>query len=362
MPRAFGDDRIVEGGEGFVTLETRSPKGWEARVERTAVSVEHPGTAVRWEEEFWEVRAVESKDGLVRYALAPWDERHVFRAISDYSEGGEEARASERAALVSMVRRRRLSIWLALLAGHLPGHVQQSMEEEFGAPAARITMISAAPLVLWGWFCIFWLIFTMIAGGLGAATGDSRALTAIPSSVTALVLGAALGVESTARFGVAFLQGRPAGSALGLVAWEIWRIVRGKTAVPSWVPAGAAIPEDRSLDDAWKMREPLAALLSPAEQLELVERFDFDPIRWGRRTAVVLFVFFVLFAWRALALADVFVLFASGALAAEQVVRLVRLARGEAAGSVLGALVRPFLRRLFVSPPPSPPAPPDLPA
>jgi hypothetical protein len=359
MPRAFGDDRIVEAEDGVVTLETRVPKGWEARVDRTALSVEHPGTAVRWEEEFWEVRSVVSDEGVVRYALTPWDERHIFRAVSEYSEAAEEERARQREELVSMRRRRHLSLWLALLAGHLPGRVQQSMEEEFGAPAARITMISAVPLVVWGWFCIFWLIFTMIAGGLGAATGDARALSAIPSSMTVLVLGAALGVESTLRFGVAFLQGRPAGSAFGLVAYEAWRIAKGKAAPPTWAAGPGAVSDEQALQDSWKMREPLAALLSPAEQVDLLERFDFDPIAWGRRTAVVLLVFFGLFAWRALALADVFVLVMSGALAAEQVARLVRLARGEAAGSVLGALARPFLRRFLGAPPP---VPPDLPA
>jgi hypothetical protein len=365
VPRPFGGDRLVEAKDGLVILETRAHKGWSARVPASPVSVEHPGTAVRWEDEFWEVRLVEEGEGVVRYGLAPWDDRHVFRAVSEYSEAAEGVRRAERAELASMTKKRRLSLALALLAGHLPGPVQQRMEQDFGAPAARLTMISAFPLALFGAFCAFWLIYLAFAGGFGVATGDARAMGALPTSTGVLLFGALLGVESAMRAGIAFLQGRPAGSLFGAIAYEVWRRAKREPLEVEWRPARGDVPDDRRLLDAYRMREPLAALLSPAEQVDLAERFGFDPIRWGRRTALLLLSFFGLVGWRAMDLGDTLVLLAATAICLEQVLRIVRLARGEAAGSVLGVFIRPLMRPLFTAPPPGPGetlVPPPLPS
>ncbi len=349
MPRAFGDDRLGEAKDGLVTLEARDDKGWTARSERTPLSAEHPGTAVRWEEEFWEVRAIDATEGVVRYALAPWDERHVFRVVSDYSEAAEDERRRARGELETMGRKRRLSLGLALLAGHLPGPVQQRMEREFGAPAARLTILSALPLFFLGAFCAVWLVISTFVGGFGVATGDKSLLRSLPDSFGLLVVGAAIGVESAIRIAVASLQGRPAGSAIGTVVYEVWRRLRGAPVPGESSVALAPELDARRLEDEYRMTEPLLALLPPADQVELAERFGFDPIRWGRRTSILLLVFLGLVAYRASALGDVLVLLAAGGLIAEQIARIVRLGRGEAAGSVLGLLVRPFTRRLLAA-------------
>jgi hypothetical protein len=349
MPRAFGDDRLGEAKDGVVTIEARADKGWTARSERTPLCVEHPGTAVRWDEDFWEVLVVERSDDVVRYTLAPWDERHVFRVVSEYSEAAEEERRRVRGELQTMRRKRRLSLGLALLAGHLPGPVQLRMEREFGAPAARLTILSALPLFFLGAFCAVWLVISTFVGGFGVATGDKNLLRALPDSFGFLIAGAVIGAESAIRIVVASLQGRPAGSAIGTVVYEVWRRLR-RAPVPGESTVALAPDLDaRRLEDDYRMAEPLLALLRPVEQVELAERFGFDPIRWGRRTSILLLLFFGLVVYRALARRDMLVLVAAGGLVVEQVARLVRLSRGEAAGSVLGLLVRPFTRGLLAA-------------
>ena len=139
----------------------------------------------------------------------------------------------------------------------------------------------------------------------------------------------------------------PAGSAIGTVVYEVWRRLRGAPVPGESSVALAPELDARRLEDEYRMTEPLLALLPPADQVELAERFDFDPIRWGRRTSILLLVFFGLVAYRAWALGDFLVLVAAGGFVAEQIARLVRLGRGEASGSVLGLLVRPFTRRLL---------------
>ena len=50
----YGSDRVRVDGERIV-LSSRLPKGWTARVERTLTSAEFPGTAVLWDEQYFEV-------------------------------------------------------------------------------------------------------------------------------------------------------------------------------------------------------------------------------------------------------------------------------------------------------------------
>src|SRR5215470_11766963 len=60
--RAYGSDRLSLGRGGRFVLACRVPKGWIARREATLTSPEHPGTAVYWEEQWFEVVGVESLD------------------------------------------------------------------------------------------------------------------------------------------------------------------------------------------------------------------------------------------------------------------------------------------------------------
>ena len=54
--RAYGSDRIRPLDDGAVVLSCRLPKaGWTARVEKTLTRSEHPGTAILWDDAYYEV-------------------------------------------------------------------------------------------------------------------------------------------------------------------------------------------------------------------------------------------------------------------------------------------------------------------
>lgn len=203
MPRPVGTDRLDVAPEGRLILHSARPKGWRGRTPATWTSSEHPGTAVRWEEELWEVAvAVELPGGGARYELRRWDERHAARHVDTYDEKSELRRASAHAA----DRRRKIgwvrALLLSPLLGHLPSAVQQQIENETAFPAVAMTIVSAAPFFVLGVVSLFSLL-AGIAGGAGL----------LPT--WAAVLGVYFLVESAARLSVAVSQGRPIGSLGG---------------------------------------------------------------------------------------------------------------------------------------------------
>lgn len=168
---------------------------------------------MRWQEAIWEVVEAEPLvEGGVRYRLAAWDERHAIRTIEDYDARSEFARAAVRSFRKKAVRRRRIAILLSPILGHAPGAVQKSMESEFGAPATAMTVVSAAPLFVWG---ILGLV-SFVAGIAGASLFEHVPPVPVAAYLTA---------ESALRIGSA-IQGDPMGSAAGWVAHSLWRLAR----------------------------------------------------------------------------------------------------------------------------------------
>ncbi len=342
---AFGTDRVEAGSDGSVFLSCAVGKGWIARQSRTATRAEHPGTAVRWEAEIFEVVEVQdTDDGGVRYRLERWDPRHAIRVVEAYDSEAEAARDREQARRRKAMGLRPLSWVLAPVLGHLPGPVQQAMEEEFGAPARAMTVASALPLFAAG---AYGLLAAQIAG-MGGGAVFSPWLVEHPG------LSLYLFVESGLRLVVAFLMATPMGSLAGVIAYEIWRRIWRSGTPPPPRPAAATGPRWKTAD-SFKMLEPLLALLTPAEQESLEMRYGLETLKWGRRGAVLLLAVAVLnlvisagaFAQGRQGFWDVFWLAAGAYLAAEQIARLRRLHEGRPAGSVLAALVRPLARRLL---------------
>ena len=147
--RAYGGDRVDEGEGGRVSLISSSSKGWRGRSPAIASRRSaHPGTAVSWDGALYEVTdARPLTSGEVLYSLAPWDEAQAIRTLERYDAPNEEARSRERIGRAGAVKRRRAAILLSPLLGHLPGEVQERMESEFGAPANKMTVVSALPTV-----------------------------------------------------------------------------------------------------------------------------------------------------------------------------------------------------------------------
>ncbi len=357
MLRAHGGDRLEQKPDGTFFLFSPVSKGWIGRKPGTRTSAEHPGTAVDWENEVFEVReAAPLADGTMRYLLALWEERHAIRVLERYDEASEKARAGFRRQLAGGERKRKLSAFFAPVLGHLPGFVQEDMEKEFGAPALLMTILSALPLFVIGFLSLFGWLVASFGAGFSPEKGKLvlfEFLAWIP-----LPLALFLFAESAVRLASATAAGKPCGSLVGVLGYEIWRAVRGER---GWQPrrlaasSSASPATARALQDRFRLLEPLLALLTPREQGMLAWKFGFDPILWGKRTATGLLIVAalnVLISLGALAagtggLGDFLWLVVGTFFLVEQLARRRALSRGEPAGSLLGALVRPLARGIL---------------
>jgi hypothetical protein len=172
--------------------------------------------------------------------------------------------------------------------------------------------------------------------------------------------------DSLIRSFLCLLRSRPCGSVPGLIAWEFWKAFsrRGREfdkrasarSISALRSTSLRAPSDFETErDAYFMREAYVALLSPDEQRKLHETFGFDPIKWGYWTAGTIAAvagggFFA--SASAIARGEGTVgkwvsALSAALLFAEQVVRFVKILSGAPAGSVLGALVRPWCRKLL---------------
>jgi hypothetical protein len=151
VPSPFGADRVEPGSGGIAMLSCAASKGWKPRIPASGRRSEHPGTAVSWEDEIFEVVAAKPlADGGICYSLAPWRSGIAIRSLERYDAESEAGRVAERHWRSGARRRRRLAIVFSPLLGHLPGPVQESMEREFGAPANTMTAVSALLLLAIG--------------------------------------------------------------------------------------------------------------------------------------------------------------------------------------------------------------------
>ena len=214
----FGGDSTVRLADGSLILTCPASKEWVARTTGAQTRAAHPGTAVRWQDEIWEVvEAHPQAAGGIRYRLAPWDPAQAIRTIETYDAASEAARADVRAFRRGAVRRRRLAILFSPVLGHLPGAVQTSMESEFGAPAAAMTIVSAAPFFVWGFLGLVAFVASMAGAG-----PLFQSLPPVPVAVY-------FTLESALRIASA-VHGEPMGSAAGWLLHALWAMWRGNRA------------------------------------------------------------------------------------------------------------------------------------
>ena len=335
MPRPIGSDRVEERPDGRVRLECLHFKEWTPRRPAERGMALHPGTAVRWEDDLWEVLSVEeTAAGTYRYELAPYD------------EASEAARAADRRDLGRRRQAGRVVLLLAPVAGLLPGRVQERLGSELGLRASRLTLVSIVLPAAAGFFA---LVMTMAAGFAPGLQMDGPVLAPM------LPFLAYFFPESLVRFIVVMAQDRPLGSLLGVPLYLLGRAA-GLIAPPDGTPASAGpAPDAQVPGDRFLMIEPLLSFLPAADQLALRERWGFSPVTWGKRTAWFLLFYPGLTApahalellARGGGLRSLFLLALAAGLSVEQVRRLRVLALGQPAPSVLGWLVAPFARPLL---------------
>ena len=339
--QAYGSDRVRPGdGEQFVLL-SRFPKQWTPRAPKTLTSAEFPGTAVLWEERYFEVVGAEGlPQGGVRYVLEPWREMHIMRTTDRYDASREAERMIEWRAGFSRERKRKSANALALLTGHLPAVVQEDLGREIGVLPRRLTLISVAGMYAVVIGLALWIV---------SCTLERRPLP-LPLLIGTVYLAA----ETSIRFLTGWLIGRPIGSTAGLIGYIAYYYTiadRSRAVSPFAEEKGMSIaigetPVERAASDALVMRESLVTLLQPDDQARVAARFGYDYRRQSRFIAAVILAFSSLGIASSIHRGGVLSLLLASLLAGEQLFRLAVLGR-RPAGSMLGILVRPFVRKLL---------------
>lgn len=338
--QSFGSDRVREVAGGRLLLFSRYPKNWQPRTPKTLTSPEHPGTAIFWDDAIYEVVSAEGQpQGAVRYVLEPWRDEHAVRVTDRYDEASETQRFAEHQARIRREQNRKAVTFTAFLAGHLPALVQEQIAGELGMFAPRMTLLSVLT------------VFALIAALVVAMV--QQLMSGNPPHPWQIIVLAFLAAESVVRFHMAWMQNRPMGSLIGILIYSMayaagWK--RGMTS-PMQQSKGHALyireeTADAKLRDAFTMREPLITLLSPAEQAQFAQRFDYDYRRHSSMVAWIFLIFSAAGVYSSIRSGAVLSLLCAGTLAVEQLLRLAAFRRGPA-GSVLGILARPFTKKLL---------------
>ena len=336
--QAFGSDRIRRVDGEQITLLSRLSKGWTARVEKTYTSAEFPGTAVEWEEKYYEVVIAEPlPQGGVRYVLEPWLEHQVMRFVDRYDAETEAARIEENRKSIHREKARVSANLLGMLTGHLPAIVQNELGREIGISPTRLTFAS----ILSSLFVIGVLVLYCV----------KQIMAMEPLPLAAAIPAGYLGIENTIRFLINWTQGRPIGSTVGFIAYGLFYAVTRRGPSPfaeekGWkVKIKESTPEVAE-QDAYRVRAAFVTLLSPADQARVAERFGYDYRRNSMRVAVVILIFALIGIFSSFRGAKWIALAIAALIAVEQIARMIALRRGPA-GSVFGFVVRPFVRKLL---------------
>jgi hypothetical protein len=345
--QAYGSDRLRLTEEQRIVLSSRLDKGWTARVAKTLTSPEHPGTAVLCGDEYYEVvEASVQAQGGVRYVLAPWREEHAIRVTDRYDEESEAKRIAEHTAAEKRRQQARGAALSGIFLGHLPAIVQERIGFELGLLPARMSLLS----LLLPMGVVAGIVYSQVGAFMGGR----------PVSLPLIGLAGFLLFESTIRFLIVFSQSRPAGSSIGVLLYLLSYAFGPRERMTSPFAASKGMstftipPEpDQTLRDEMVMKAAYATLLTPAEQRRLEARFDFDYRQHAYGITIVLLLAGIVGVASSMTtlrhgggITAVLSLLVAGAIAVEQLVRLMTLRRGPA-GSILGVFVRPLMKRLL---------------
>jgi hypothetical protein len=351
--QAYGSDRLRLREDGTAILSCRSAKeNWQARIPKTLTTPQHPGTAVAWEDEYWEIVAVEVTQSGVRYTLEGWPESAAMRLVVRYDEVAEAERAQARQRAYVRERGRKAATALGFLTGHLPAAVQQELASEIGINPVRLTMVSAIPPLAGLGF----VIFLLVGNVMRAAGAEAGPLHRIPLSVVGVL--AFMGVESLVRFLSALSAGKPVGSSIGVIGYAIYYGLardRSKLVRPFAAERGSSVKTteltaEEKLQSDLTLVEPLFSLLDLQDQRTVAQRYGVNYRNTATMIAGILLVFSffgVITSFgsvRQLHLSGFISLIVAGWLFAEQVWRFVKFQQGPAP-SILRFVVRPFLTR-----------------
>jgi hypothetical protein len=310
----------------------------DAAREKTLTSAEFPGTAVLWDEKYFEVVAAEPlPQGGVQYVLEPWLDHHMMRFVDRYDADTEDARIAENRRAVRNEKARVSANLAGMLTGHLPAIVQNELGREIGINPVRLTFAS--------------ILSTLFVIGILVLYCVKHIMNNEPPPMFALVPAIYLGIENTIRFHINWTQARPIGSTVGFIAYTLFWAITRKGPSPfaeekGWKVKIAESAPDVAAQDAYRVRAAFVTLLPPADQNRVMEKYGYDYRRNSTKVAFVILVFAAIGAvtsfraekWISMSVAALIVI--------EQIARMIALRRGPA-GSVFGWVVRPFMRKLL---------------
>ncbi len=229
----FFPDRVIpaaDGGPVELWVYAVQPKeGWVAHSPGDLARAEHPGSAIKYRDQVYELmRVEETAEGgyAFRYGLRPWDPQYAIRHVVNYTLKTQMEAAAAHQDMRRTQWLRSLILWLFPLAGFAPDPLQREWEKKTGLSMAWVSAGSA-------------LFGMALAFALRDAVGDSR--------FAAVVF--YLAMESFARLFWIAISHRPHGSfllTLPYLLWQGFERLRSPQLTPS---AGAAPPTTQDQDE-----------------------------------------------------------------------------------------------------------------
>lgn len=309
---------------------------------KSSTHAEFPGTAVLWDDEYFEVISAEPVGESVRYELAPWRDEHTIRTFAPYSPESEAHLKADYERAERQRKHSRVAAVTGIVLGHLPEHVQQHLANELGVFPARMTILSTIPSVVLLGTCV-WLYVSALIGQRPS-----------PVPVWLWLVALAGTADSAARFQTAMSQNRGMGSLPGTILYAIYELVTGKKvprlAEETKIAPPPPLDPEAVLRDSIEMRSWMLTLLPAGEQNLLAKRYGFDyrkhayGVAWAFLACGAIGVASML--PKVARISAMISLLCAALLVVEQILRLLAFRRGPA-GSVFGVLVRPFVRDLL---------------
>ncbi len=309
-------------------LHSRLPKGWTPRTPKRLTHAEFPGTAVYWDDEYYEVLAADPlPSGGVRYVLDKWRDDHTIRVFDAYSDESEARLLADHQNAMRQQRRSVLARLSGVVLGHLPAAVQERLGNELGVFPARMTLLSTIPFVVLFGVCVWFY----------AGSRMSVAPSPVPGWLWLVAI--VMLADSGVRFFIAMSQNRGAGSFAGTLLYGVYRLIAGKRNPPPRLTLEA--PEDVVRRDAVEMRSWMFTLLPASEQRALAQRYEYD----YRKDAYT--IAGAILAGGAIGILSSLhkpvPLAVAALIVVEQIVRMIAFSKGPM-GSVFGFVVRPLVR------------------
>jgi hypothetical protein len=161
-------DKVVlaEPGSGYdlFIFSMYEKPGWQARVPGDRIHVPHPGSAIQYQGQLYELMEIAPGAGAAhtwRYALRRWDDACVVRRLFHYTAETERAMAHKLEEHRRRYRRHTWLIYLFPLTCWLPSPWLQRWEREWGLPMRTLCFVSTfLYFVPSGLFALYFMYFS----------------------------------------------------------------------------------------------------------------------------------------------------------------------------------------------------------